>query len=799
MVHDDHELVKKAQGSRTNTVLAALSAGGIATGAGLWVTDLQGLADIVWAATTTAALIPLFVTVVRELLRGRAGVDLIALAAMGSAVILGEYVAGAVVALMLSGGGALEDHAGNVARRALTGLADRAPRSAHRRSGDRLQTVPVAQVEPGDLLLVKPGEIVPVDGIVESGVAVLDESALTGEPRPVERPVGDLVRSGVVNAGGPLDMRAAARAEASTYAALIRLVEEAHSQKAPFVRMADRFATLFVPFSFVVAGVAWLISGDPVRALAVLVVATPCPLILAAPVAIVAGISRAAKRGVIVKGGAALEGLARARILLLDKTGTITAGSSEVNDVIQLGPFTPLEILRLAASVDQVSPHVLASAIVKSARERGLTLAFPTDTKEELGRGIRGRVDGMDVAVGKAGLADTSPAPHSIRRIRRRSALEGSSTVFVAVNGVLVGAIILSDPVRADSPRTLKALRAAGIRKIVMVTGDQAGVAETVGMVVGADLVLAERTPADKVDSVLAARAEGPTMMVGDGINDAPALAAADVGVAMGGRGATASSEAADVVLVADRLDGIAAAIRIARRSRTIALQSVVAGMALSAIGMGFAAAGMLVPVAGAMAQEVIDVAVILNALRALRERRRPTVLAPSRIGGQMRLDHRRMLPDVDRLRKAADHLDSLDSRHLFDELRAVRSFLEDVVLPHEKEEDAVLYPIVAQLIGGRDPTATMSREHLEIRHLVRLYGSIVDDIPAVGPDEEDLRDLRRALYSLHAILRLHIAQEEEAYLTLLEDSVSPDAAHLITDYRPPTVGSYGPRRRKTV
>jgi len=623
MVHDDHELVKKAPvSSRTNMILAVLSACGIAVGGGLWVADLHGIADLVWAATTATALIPLFVTVVRELMRGRAGVDLIALAAMGSAVLLGEYLAGAVVALMLSGGGALEDHAGNLARRALTGLAERAPRSAHRNSGGGLQTVPVAQVEPGDLLLVKPGEIVPVDGIVESGVAVLDESALTGEARPVERPVGDLVRSGVVNAGGPLDLRAAARAEASTYAALIRLVEEAHSQKAPFVRMADRFAALFVPFSFVVAGVAWLMSGDPVRGLAVLVVATPCPLILAAPVAIVAGISRAAKRGVIVKGGAALEGLARARILLLDKTGTITTGSSEVGDIIPLGPYTPLEILRLAASLDQVSPHVLASAIVRSARERGVTLSFPADTKEELGTGIRGRVDGLDVAVGKASLADGPSANSAIRRIRRRAALEGSSTVFVAVNGVLAGAIILNDPVRAHSPRTLKELRAAGIRKIVMITGDQAGVAETVGMVVGADLVLAERTPADKVDSVLAARAEGPTVMVGDGINDAPALAAADVGVAMGARGATASSEVADVVLVTDRLDGVAAAIRIARRSRTIALQSVVAGMALSAIGMGFAAAGMLVPVAGAMAQEVIDVAVILNALRALRARR---------------------------------------------------------------------------------------------------------------------------------------------------------------------------------
>src|ERR671919_1047906 len=540
---DDHVLVNRIQGSGTNLILALLSACGIAAGAALWLSDRDGVADLVWAATTTAALAPLFLTVVRDLLRGRAGVDLIALAAIGSAVVLGEYLAGAVVALMLSGGGALEDYAGNRARRALTGLVERAPRSAHRVSDDRLETVPVADIEAGDILLVKPGEIVPVDGVVEMGAAVLDESAITGESRPVERPIGDLIRSGVVNAGGPLNLRAAAKAEASTYAALIRLVQEAHSQKAPFVRMADRFAVLFVPFSFAVAGLAWLLSGDPVRGLAVLGVGAPCPLILAAPVAIVSGISRAARRGVIVKSGAALEGLARARILLLDKTGTLTTGSSEVTDIVAFGSYTPNEVLRLAASLDQVSPHVLASAIVRSARERGLRLSFPSDTREQPGTGINGHVDGLSVAVGKASLAQIPASSKSaIRKIRRRSALEGSSTVFVALEGSLAGAIILNDPVRAHSSRTLKELRAAGIRKIVMVTG--------------ADLVLAERTPADKVDSVLAARTEGPTVMVGDGINDAPALAAADVGVAMGARGATASSEVADVVVVADRFDG---------------------------------------------------------------------------------------------------------------------------------------------------------------------------------------------------------------------------------------------------
>lgn len=599
--------------------LVAITGTGIAAGGVAWLLGAAGVAEMLWALTTAAMLLPLAWTVISDLRRGEMGVDVIALLAMAGSLALGQYLAGAVIALMLSGGQALEAFAGARARRELTALLARAPRVVHRYEDGQLTSPPLEEVRQGDLLLVKPGEIVPVDGRVEGeDTAVLDESALTGESLPAEHPPGDPVRSGTVNAGGPFRIRALSTAEESTYAGIVRLVREAEASKAPFVRLADRYALVFLPLTLAIAGGAWALSGDPLRALAVLVVATPCPLILAAPVALIAGVSRSAKRGILVKGGRALEALARARVLLLDKTGTITMGMPELSDLEVFGADPQAEVLRLAASLDQVSPHVLASAVVRAARSRGLALSFPSEVTERLGQGIRGRVDGREVALGRLDWVLPGSVPDTALRVRQRTALEGSSSVFVALDGALAGALILHDPVRPDSASTLKALRASGIERVVLVTGDRPEVAERVGAAIGADLVLAERSPEQKVEAVLAERAAGPTLMVGDGVNDAPALAAADAGVAMGARGASASSEAADVVITLDRLDRLAEALRIARRARGIALQSVLAGMGLSLAGMLLAAAGWLPPMAGALVQEAIDVAVILNALRAL-------------------------------------------------------------------------------------------------------------------------------------------------------------------------------------
>jgi cation transport ATPase len=373
-------------------VLAALVLAAIAAGAVLALSGAGTAADAVWAAAVVAALVPLTASIARDLRRGKAGVDVIALLAMGGALGLGEYLAGAVIALMLAGGNALEDAAGRRARRDLTGLLERAPRIAHRREGDALVEVPVDALVPGDVVAVRPGEVVPVDGRVEDGVAVLDEAALTGESLPATRRSGELVRSGAVNAGAVFALRAVRSAADSAYSALVRLVREAQASRAPFVRLADRYAAWFLPATLALAGAAWLLSGDAVRALAVLVVATPCPLILAAPIAIVSGMSRSARAGVVVKDGAAIERLARARTVLIDKTGTLTLGRPEVERVIALDGYREDELLRLAASADQVSAHGVAEALVHAAERRGLRLSLPVDVLEEPGQGVAGRV-----------------------------------------------------------------------------------------------------------------------------------------------------------------------------------------------------------------------------------------------------------------------------------------------------------------------------------------------------------------------------------------------------------------------
>jgi heavy metal translocating P-type ATPase len=596
----------------------------IASGGVLHLAGAPTAGDVVWAATVAVMLVPLTVSIVRTLAAGRVGVDAIALIAMAGALAVGEYLAGAVIALMLSGGNALEATASRRARRELTALLERMPTIAHRRAAGAWEEVPVGELAVGDEVLVRAGELVPVDGAVRSAEAVLDESALTGEPLPVTRPRGATVRSGSANAGEAFELEATRLAADSAYANIVRLVRAAETRRAPFVRLADRYAAFFLPLTLAIAALAWIASGDPVRAVAVLVVATPCPLILAAPIAIVSGVSRAARSGVIVKGGAAIERLGEARTVLLDKTGTLTLGAPAVQETIALGGGGEEEALRLAASVDQLSAHVLAEALVHDAERRGLRLVEPEDVVEDPGQGIEGTVEGRRVAVGSAGwLRSRGYEVEAAAALGGDGEDGGLAKVLVGIDGRTAAVVVMADRLREDARELAAELRATGVHRVAMVTGDRDAIAARIGAETGLDEVFAERSPKQKLDVVRAMRADpalAPVVMVGDGVNDAPALALADVGIAMSGPGATISSETADAVITVDRIDRVASAVAIGRRALGIARQSVVFGIGLSAVAMGFAAFGYIPPVAGALLQEGIDVAVILNALRALTE-----------------------------------------------------------------------------------------------------------------------------------------------------------------------------------
>ena len=763
---------------RAAPLLLAVTAAGTAAGGVAWLAGAGGTADVMWLGVAICGLAYACWVAVAGIAHGRLSVDVIALLALAGAIAVDELLAAAVISVMLASGRALEEWAAYRARHDLSALLARAPRTARRYRNGSVETIPLDQVVAGDLLLVASGDVVPVDGTLAAGAAVLDESALTGEALPVQHGRGDALRSGTVNAAGPFDLRATTSAADSTYAGIVRLVSEAENAQAPFVRLADRYAMWFLPLSLAVAGVGWALGGAA-RAVAVLVVATPCPLILAAPVALVSGLSAAARRGIVVKNGGVLERLARCTTVLLDKTGTLTAGQPAVTAVVPAGAppektLAPDEILGLAATLDQASGHVLATAVVRAAVERGCPLGQPADVTERAGQGIEGTVAGRLVRLGRAEWAGVQGTPPWVRAVRRRAWLDGALTVFVAVDGTPAGALLLEDRIRPDARQTIRALRRGGITRVVLATGDRAEAASAVGALTGVDEVLAELTPGGKLDAVRREQRRAAVIMTGDGINDAPALALADVGVAMGARGSTASSEAADAVLTVDHLGRLGEATALARRTKRIALQSVLAGMGMSLAAMGVAAAGFLPPVWGALLQEGIDVAVILNALRALRPAggAEPLTPADAALTRRFRAEHQVIRADIEQLRIAADALttDPAAAPAAMARVRQVHALLTGEIWPHESAEEADLYPALNRLLGGSDPTATMSRAHAEIAYQIARLGRLIADIGDRVPGETDVADLRGALYGLHAILRLHTVQEDEAYLSLGDD-----------------------------
>ncbi len=753
----------------------ALAVAGLAAGGGLFLAGLQEAA--VWAlrATTLYGAVLSAYVVVERLLHRQLGVDIIALLALVGTLIIDEPLAGAVITLMLTSGQSLESYAARRAERELNALVSRTPQHARVRQGTDIRTVPLDEVAIGDIVLVGSGEVVPVDGAVLSEEITLDESALTGESLPVGHLKGDSVRSGVVNAGSPFELHALTRAADSTYARIVRLVEEADAHPARAVRFADRFALAFVGVTFVVAGSAWAISGLLERAVAVLVIATPCPLILAVPIAVVSGLSRAAQRGIIIKGGAVLEALTTCPALLIDKTGTLTSGHPAVSDIIPAPGGAADRCIQYAASLDQLSQHVLAASLVSHARERHLSLSLPEQVMEQQGAGIEGVVDGIRVRVGNAGFAYAPSHAPWVRAARRRAEADGALVVYVALDGVPEGAVLLDDRIRPDSAHTLRLLRNVGMERLVMVTGDREEVALTIGAVLGLDEVLAERTPEEKVTALQVEQEKHRTMMVGDGINDAPALALADVGIAMGARGTTASTETADVVLLVDSLERLYEAVVISQRSQRIARESVLVGMGLSFAGMIAAAFGYLPPIVGAIAQEVIDVIAILNALRALsvptlRRRVSPETAARA---ARFTEEHVAIKGYLDDMRDSADALVTDEPKAAFERARSTEETLRTRILPHEFEEERELYPELGKLYGGPEGLWGFQRTHGEIMHQSRRLARLVASVDPDSPDPVDLAEIRRSLYALHAILALHTMQEEEEYSLLLEPAAS--------------------------
>jgi len=556
-------------------------------------------------------------SMIAALRAGTFGVDVLAVTAIAAAVAVGEYWASLVIVLMLTGGEALEDYAANRAKRDLSALLSLAPQVGHRLGVDGVaEDVPIADIVPGDVVVVRAGEVVPVDGTLESDEGEFDESSLTGESLPVERVRGDEVLSGGVNGAGAVTLRVTRAARDSQYQQIVSLVEAATSSKAPMVRLADRIALPFTAVAFAIAGAAWALSGEAVRFAEVLVVATPCPLIIAAPVAFMAGMSRSAREGAIIKSSATLELFHRARSFAFDKTGTLTRGTPSLVETRTTGTVDADELLRLAASAEQYSAHVLAAAVLDAAADRGLLLSASEDAQESTANGVTATVGTRVVAVGKRTFIGEAVGED----VPRTGLDSGEMAVYVAVDGVYAGALLFRDEARENARATVEALRAQGIERIVMLTGDDEPTARHVAAEVGITDVRANCLPADKVAAV-GSISERPVVMVGDGVNDAPVLAAAEIGIAMGARGSTAASESADVVILRDDVSRVARALAVGRETIDVALQSMWVGIGLSILLMVIAAFGLLPALAGAWMQEGVDVVSILWALRATRGR----------------------------------------------------------------------------------------------------------------------------------------------------------------------------------
>jgi heavy metal translocating P-type ATPase len=578
--------------------------------------DLKGLdAASHWALITLSVvqLVPLLVEMYKDLRAGKYGVDILVVVAIASSLLLGQYWAAVVLIVMITGGQALESYAGRRAESELEALLLRAPRQAHVIRGRKEIDIKASEVRVGDKVVIRPGELVPVDAVIIEGAASFDESSLTGESMPEVKEIGARLLSGSVNLDGAVVAKASASAEDSQYQLIIRLVKAAQSSQAPFVRLADRYAIPFTLISFTIAIAAWVIGGHAIRFLEVLVVATPCPLILAAPIAIISGMSRSAKHGIIIKNGTALEKLASAKTFAFDKTGTLTLGQLRVDRVITFGKFKRTEVLGMAASLERNSNHAQAGAIVAKANAEHAKSVAIKHVRELAGKGITAMAGGKEIIVGRMSLLEEKNVtlPKTFK-----AADHDRTTAFVAVNGELAGAIAFHDELRDNSKHALTGLKAAGVKHFMMITGDNERTAKTIAKQLGITDIVAGALPGDKIRALENVK-HRPVAFVGDGVNDAPVLTASDVGIALGARGAAAASESADVVVMLDDITRVASGVQIAQRSVGIAKQSVLIGIGMSVGLMLIFATGKFLPIYGAAVQELVDVVVIFNALRA--------------------------------------------------------------------------------------------------------------------------------------------------------------------------------------
>jgi len=569
--------------------------------------------NLILLVTASLQVIPLAIDMVKSLMRGELGVDLLAITAIVTALLLKEYVTAAVIVVMLTGGEALENYAENRAKGELDDLMKRAPTTATIEVRGSSKKIAISKVAVGDLLIIKPGDVVPVDAEIIIGTSSFDESALTGEAIPVERRVGETLLSGSINGGGLIKARALHTAKESQYEQIIELVKQATSSQAPFIRMADRYSVVFTLIAFGIAGTAFFISGGQwIRFLQVIVVATPCPLLLGAPIALVSGMSRAAKHGIIVKNGSALEKLAQVKTFAFDKTGTLTHGKPKVTSIKTSNGFTKDQVLASAASVESGSNHILAQEIVGLAVAQKLKIPTTTSQHEEPGLGIVAMQGKQTIIVGKRSLLEKQNIAIP------KNTKTNTTAVYVAIGEKLAGVLLFEDTLRDETKQTLAQLKILGMQHSLMLTGDNRSTAEVIAKKVGILTVYADTLPADKLSALKNLDEKMRLVaMVGDGVNDAPTLAAADVGIALGAKGSTAASESADVVIMMDSLLKVAESFKIAKDTFRIARQAILLGISISVVLMIIYSTGRFSPVSGAAVQELIDIVVMIYALRA--------------------------------------------------------------------------------------------------------------------------------------------------------------------------------------